>query len=204
MTDFIFRADYFQAVAQCISSDETRYYLQGVYIEPHPSGTGVLMVATNGHIMAVIHDPEGHADKPAILTTNFKSADFKSKRNESAPRVIHLTGDTGEIKCNGERVGVMPIEKIDGTFPAWRRVLPTDNSKEYAWNECCYSFAYLGRLQAAFKILGAKETKLDILPDKQLGAAIVHHGTDIDALFIIMPVRAPSVTYEKPEWLATP
>ncbi|RCK40460.1 hypothetical protein [Thalassospira xiamenensis] len=48
-------AKHFYAAWQFVSTEKTRYYLNGVYIEPHKDG-GVLLIATDGHSMAVIRD----------------------------------------------------------------------------------------------------------------------------------------------------
>ena len=51
-------ADLFKLVHAAISKEETRYYLNGVFIEPHPVG-GAVLVATDGHRMLVAHDEKG-------------------------------------------------------------------------------------------------------------------------------------------------
>lgn len=57
------------AVAPCISTEETRYYLCGVYVEPNPlHGGGAIAVATDGHTLAARRCAEGRADRSAILS----------------------------------------------------------------------------------------------------------------------------------------
>ena len=41
-----------EAVAFAMSTEETRYYLNGVYMHPTPDGTGIRLVATDGHRLA--------------------------------------------------------------------------------------------------------------------------------------------------------
>ena len=48
------------------SADPSRHFLQGVRIEPIDGG-GVWMIATNGAIMLIQRDSEGHADHAATL-----------------------------------------------------------------------------------------------------------------------------------------
>lgn len=48
-------ADLFRIAYSCVSTEETRYYLNGVHLEPHPCG-GAFMVATDGHRLIVVHD----------------------------------------------------------------------------------------------------------------------------------------------------
>ena len=54
------------AVSHFISSEVTRYYLSGVFIETAPEG-GVNLVATDGHMIGVYHDAEGTVSEPTIL-----------------------------------------------------------------------------------------------------------------------------------------
>lgn len=74
--DFLFRADLFRASMRCMSTEETRYYLNGVAVQPHPS-EGVFLVATDDHRMSVMHDPQGYASRSAIFRPTLKPAEYK-------------------------------------------------------------------------------------------------------------------------------
>lgn len=64
MTEIILKNPAFLAAASLfVSKEETRYYLNGVLIEPAPQG-GVFLVATDGHRLVCFHDPEGMTDAP--------------------------------------------------------------------------------------------------------------------------------------------
>ena len=43
-----------------------RFNIHGVLIEPHPAG-GVLLIATDGHVMGVLYDRTGHATGPMTV-----------------------------------------------------------------------------------------------------------------------------------------
>lgn len=58
------RATYFAAAALFRSSEETRYYLNGVCVERGRKGGGVNLLATDGHHGAMIRDVEGFAAWP--------------------------------------------------------------------------------------------------------------------------------------------
>jgi hypothetical protein len=51
---------YFAAMHCFAATSDPRHYLNGISIEPHPE-TGVIIMATDGHHMGVIHDPDGWA-----------------------------------------------------------------------------------------------------------------------------------------------
>jgi hypothetical protein len=57
----IVRVDSLLACALFESTEETRYYLKGTHVMPHPDGTGAVLAATDGQTMLVIHEAEGYA-----------------------------------------------------------------------------------------------------------------------------------------------
>lgn len=92
-----------QSLNKAKSTDKTRYYMNEVYLDKSDSET--VLVATNG-CMLVIYKP----DTRAINTLKL----------DSMPE--------GYVVLDSKRLMVTPI-KIDGQFPAWRKVVP--ESKEY-------------------------------------------------------------------------
>ncbi len=124
----------FAFLANFASTEDTRFYLNGVYIEPHPAG-GVVMVATDGHVMGVAHDPDGSCDAPAIISTQRKPAaiflppaPIRDRCRLELTRSAELGGDrylatrTGPTPKASGAVGI--VEVIDGVFPPWRGVVP--------------------------------------------------------------------------------
>lgn len=59
-------ANLLRLAHMAISKEETRYYLNGVHIEPHPV-RGAILVATDGHRMVVIHDADAECDEDVIV-----------------------------------------------------------------------------------------------------------------------------------------
>ena len=56
----------FLAATLCAGKEQTRPYLHGVYIQP-ATGGGILLTATDGHILFHGHDPHGTAERAAIV-----------------------------------------------------------------------------------------------------------------------------------------
>ena len=137
-----------RAVALAQSTEESRYYLCGVHVEPHPDG-GVILVATNGHVMTVARDPDGTCDAEAIYPITKKAlADLKGK----ADRAVIADGMLTILDQCGGVLGMHVAAPIDGTFPEWRRVLSemSDNTETQA-----FVVEYLDRLNQTAKTLGA-------------------------------------------------
>ena len=141
MPNFSFDTNMFRATSLFISSEETRYYLQGVHVQPVPddAGGGVIMTATDGHRIASIYDENGSADRKIILSCRWKDPALKTGKRETGRRAF-LTGNLADgyvatiRDCPGEietgdyppQLSVMAFKEIDGTFPEWERVFPDD------------------------------------------------------------------------------
>lgn len=139
------RATFVAAASLFVSKEETRYYLNGVCIEPHPE-QGVLIVATDGHRMAILHDEEGHTNGRWIcpLPKEIKAAAKGHRRIRfEDDRAVLVDDETRLIDC--------AAPAIDGTFPDWRIVL-----KDTIHNGCKnLGIGFNGRYLAEFAKIGA-------------------------------------------------
>lgn len=114
-----------------ISTEETRYYLNGIYLHAINEGATSLLraVATDGHRLArmEIAQPEGAADMPGIIIPRKTVGELKKILDESDREVLI---DVSENKIRFNCGDVMLVSKlIDGTFPDYARVIPADNDK---------------------------------------------------------------------------
>ncbi len=128
---FKFKASYLPLLAAHMATKDVRYYLNGVYIEPLQGNNGVVLVATDGHRMAVIHDPTGEADKPQIFKVSTQLVSAAKKRRTKLGMMDRRVSyqDGGRITCTyetGEEVYIQPgfLPIIEGKYPDWRRVFP--------------------------------------------------------------------------------
>lgn len=124
-------ANLFRIAYSCVSKEETRYYLNGVFVEPHPQG-GVTMTATDGHKLIHIHDESGFADESAIIRLDTKLC--KAKRGMA--RVVTVETGSNEATVSEafenhvddrkahRKVALAVDARIDGSFPDYRRVIP--------------------------------------------------------------------------------
>ena len=168
-----------RAVALAQSTEQTRYYLCGVHVEPHPDG-GVILVATNGYVMTVAHDPEGTCDAKAIYPITKKAlADLKGKANRAVVDDGTLT-ILDHYECV---IGFHPVAPIDGTFPEWQRVLPkmSDDTETQT-----FAVEYLDRLNQTAKTLGA----LMYMICHRSTPALVKYAEIHEVFSAIMPCRS--------------
>ena len=114
-----------------ISTEETRYYLNGVYMHTAKGEDGPVLrcVATDGHRLARIDAelPSGAEAMPGVIVPRKTVAEMR-KLLDDDDAVIAVS--VSETKVRFATPGVMLTSKvIDGTFPDYSRVIPTGNTK---------------------------------------------------------------------------
>jgi DNA polymerase-3 subunit beta len=114
-----------------ISTEETRYYLNGIYLHATESeGTKVLRaVATDGHRLARVEEPvpEGAERMPGVIVPRKTVAELRKLLDEVSGDVDVALSDT-RIQFKVGTV-LLTSKLIDGTFPEYERVIPHDNDK---------------------------------------------------------------------------
>jgi DNA polymerase-3 subunit beta len=115
-----------------ISTEETRYYLNGIYL--HTAGTAdaptLRAVATDGHRLAQVELPlpVGAAGMPGIIVPR-KTVGEVQRLIADAQSEAMIELSAGKIRFTlGETV--LTSKLIDGTFPDYGRVIPAANDKE--------------------------------------------------------------------------
>ncbi len=116
----------FEATRFAISTDETRYYLNGIYL--HADGEHLAAVATDGHVLSrksVTLPPQAHGI-PGVIVPRKTVAELLKFLPE---REVNI-----EVSVSSARIAVrlggaeMVSKLIDGTFPDYKRVIPSDHS----------------------------------------------------------------------------
>lgn len=115
-------ADLFRIAYTCASKEDVRYFLSGVYIEPHPAG-GAILTATDGHRMVSIHDVDGEASTGAIVSVTKEFLGL-CKSGAEIPRQLHVFGPDATVKEGGTPIGFAANCIVPGAFPDWRKVVP--------------------------------------------------------------------------------
>jgi DNA polymerase III subunit beta len=115
-----------------ISTEETRYYLNGIYLHVPPSADAAMLraVATDGHRLAQceIAAPQGAAGMPGVIVPR-KTVGELHRLIETGEAEVAVELSTAKIRFTlGEMV--LTSKLIDGTFPDYARVIPVGNDKE--------------------------------------------------------------------------
>jgi len=113
-----------------ISSEETRYYLNGIFFHVSDDPQPVLKAAaTDGHRLArvTVKQPDGAAGMPDIIVPRKCVAEVRKLLDEIDGEVeINLSASKIRFGLGG---AVLTSKLIDGTFPDYSRVIPTANDK---------------------------------------------------------------------------
>ncbi len=114
-----------------ISTEETRYYLNGIYFHAIESGGKLKLrsVATDGHRLAraEMEAPAGSEGMPGIIIPRKTVSELQKLVDDPDVPVTTELSDT-KIRFTIGSV-VLTSKLIDGTFPDYQRVIPTGNDK---------------------------------------------------------------------------
>lgn len=107
------------------STDDVRYYLNGVLVEPIDGG-GCMLVATNGHWIAMIHSQDASTDKSRILHVSpaMEEAVREAARDSLAKATIESESSRIVLAGSYERYIEPGAPFIEGKFPIWRKIIP--------------------------------------------------------------------------------
>ena len=121
----------FDKSAFAVSVEETRYYLNGVYLHvaTGENGPQLRAVATDGHRLAQIDCPlpAGAEGMPGVISPRKTVAELRKLLAEDD---TDIAVSVSETKIRFATPGIMLTSKvIDGTFPDYTRVIPLGNSR---------------------------------------------------------------------------
>ncbi len=120
----------FDKTAFAISTEETRYYLNGIFLHVTEEAKPALRaVATDGHRLArvAIDRPDGAVGMPDIIVPRKAVAQLTKLLDETPGEVrVQLSSTRIRFTLAG---AVLSSRLIDGTFPDYSRVIPTGNDK---------------------------------------------------------------------------
>ena len=111
-----------------ISTEETRYYLNGIYL--HAVDGKLRAVATDGHRLARVDMalPKGADGMPGIIVPRKTVTELLKLLEAGGDAVVKVAVSDTKIRFEVGSV-ILTSKLIDGTFPDYGRVIPTENDK---------------------------------------------------------------------------
>ncbi|KXV58634.1 DNA polymerase III subunit beta [Acetobacter senegalensis] len=114
-----------------ISTEETRYYLNGIFFHAADADGVPLLraVATDGHRLARVETdlPEGAAEMPGVIIPRKTVAELR-KLIDEAPEEIEVALSETRVQFTAGSI-MLTSKLIDGTFPEYDRVIPRNNNR---------------------------------------------------------------------------
>jgi hypothetical protein len=227
----IVNADLFRRAYECVSTEEMRYYLNGVLVETHPDG-GAILVATDGRILVAIRDKEAlveggcgivHVNRE-VLAACRKNGGLRRVFDSRSEVPLHLfvEGPRAAVakrvsdELDGDRrwdIVRAPDQSceayqwhgalIDGTFPDWRKVVPKEPAD--AVYPSSFNPALVARLDAAL-CRPKSGSSVSLTPTKGEIAPMIAHGDgSVDGFGVLMPLRnKKGIDLAIPSWVPVP
>ncbi len=181
----------FSAVAMFASKKDVRHYLRGVHMETGP--TGAFFVATDGRALAAVHVAGDFAESAGIIPAELVAIVRKGTRGALS---ITIATEAGEGSRPRYSVAGMAMAGIDGKFPDWRRLVPTEEPSGIAAQ---FDPELVARYGAAARLLGRKSTGIVVAHNGPERAARVLVSGQPEFLGVMMPYRY-SGGAEMPDW----
>jgi DNA polymerase-3 subunit beta len=126
-----------------ISTEETRFYLNGLYMHTVVEGGKAMFraVATDGRRLALaeMEAPEGLAGAPGVIVPR--------KTIQEVRHLLEDAGETIDLQVNAQKVrfefgqAALTSKVIDGSFPDYPRVIPRDNNRSMMIDNKMFSAA---------------------------------------------------------------
>ena len=166
--------DILKAALICASQEESRYYLRGVHLS-----TSGHLVTTDGHRMFVARLNERPAADVIVPYADVQAA-------------LKLAGARcKDLEVTSDRIGQIAYAPVDGTFPVWRRVVPSgeetpSNKTMDLPGDAHFNHAYIGDLAKMGKILSGSSM---LHPVSASLPCLVTFGERADCFGVLMPMR---------------
>lgn len=167
------------------SSEETRYYLNGVYIEKH-SDDEVRLVATNGHKLYLSDTEAQFAEGDDDITSAIIPSDavrlilleLKAVGGSDFPITASIDDYYITLKTPDAEI---KYKLIDGTFPQYQKVIPNKPPKKAFSLDRGVANSALN----AVKSIGAKSTQWQMGEDYEPIKILAD-----ERVIVVMPIRA--------------
>ena len=197
-----FQGKYLRTLVQFQAQSDIRYHLNGILVEPHPQG-GVMLVATNGHMLAAIRDTQGTCSERTVFNPDKGAISAAIKRNKLGTPWVDVNPYTNRLSVRARsamRAGGMQeveiyaqggsavIEGASQYFPEWRNIIPDFSTLKPGAADVLQG-NYLRRIIDAHpgNINGSRPVKL--WQAEKNGVVIVQFDGSPETMAVIMPMR---------------
>lgn len=186
-----FAAKYLPALMKFMAKSDIRYYLMGIYIEPHADG-GAVLVATDGHRMLCVRDKEAEIKDAFLFKINGGVQAFCRKADAFVtinPETQRLT-----IEVPSEELFIQPGKcGIEGKFPDWRKVVPSFSALKPAVADFVKA-KYIAECVMVHPLSATRHdaASVKLWQEKPESSIVIQYSDVPEFMGILMPVRMHS------------
>ena len=203
----------FRFIANFSAVEPTRYYLEGVHIEPVAAelGGGVVLVATNGHRLGAYWDANGKASRPVTVATpnhtgfaqtahRWRDGDIAMHEGLGIDARVFTAHHRGSASVDDVCLGAE--NEGSGRFPNWRRIVPWSLMDAQGGTRAEFNWRVLEPFAAAFDDDGVDECDGSAIPaaripqifgDDLTETQLVLRDDVPDFIGVAMPVGRPKL-----------
>lgn len=191
MTKFTWNvnADILRAALICVSTEETRYYLNGISFEPNAQNARI--VSTDGHRLFVAKIDKGEGTLEKFILPHDAAI---QALNKYKPELITIERDG-----NTWSIGSALFKPVDGTFPDWTRIFPKEIPSVPV--AAAYNPKYLADMDKMASHLNGRNSHAIVYSNGN-NPALVTFGERTDCMAVIMPKRIEALDKETVDALA--
>jgi hypothetical protein len=203
MTTCTIRASYARLAATCRASNDIRYYLRGLLVEPRKEG-GAYIIGSDGHTLMAVIDEKAKCDAPVIIQPDKRLTAMLPKidsRDDTDGSTLELTTFQDKPALLLTLVGLKSTRHLQlsdaiitgGNFPDWRKVTP-DFTKLAPGHKTAVNPLYVSRVLSAFTRRLGRPPEMQPFQIPSEGplshSPVVYQiGRHTYAMLIVMPIR---------------
>jgi hypothetical protein len=200
-----------------VSNEQTRYYLNGFALQPHPV-KGAYVVATDGHRLGIFHDPDAVVAEACVvqLSKDAVEACKASVGKRGVPQSVYIDHNANVAYVapslaedetapanllDLQPSAVSPKVLIDHAFPDWSRVCPPAPS-DNPLQPTGFNSKYLADFGTVANVRGAP---IVVHSEDPSSPAWVFVSGCPEFVGVLMPIRVshncalPSWLFQRPE-----
>jgi hypothetical protein len=194
-------------VAPFMAKGDTRHFLNGINVRPHPDG-GAVITATNGHIMGAVHDRLAICEHEVTLQLHSSIVSACRAHQKDSRELVFLKGRLAVVKAT-EELCIQPgdpVIEVAG-FPRYERIIP-DASRLVPGLLGHFQAHYMALLQQVTKVLktfrpGYCPIVFFHVEGDQQSIGIARTPMLDEFVAVLMPQREESPIDSVPGWVGT-
>jgi len=198
ITHIEFNAKALAPLSLFMATHDIRYYLNGMYVAPHPNAPGCIITATDGHRIAYWYDKTGVCTEAKIVKVSaglISAARRKSRYNKDKTirlvygRLVLIEGGFDETFVQAGQC------EIDAKYPDVWKLIPKQEDLKPGLSGCCINPKYVRDLGDVARMIGgnarysAMQYFQEVKDDGNWNKIVtLYDGIDHDFMVITMPM----------------